>query len=52
MSAARPSTPTLVLALTVLFGLPAARAQSLVERFLGRPFNADAWRAWLEGEED
>lgn len=22
----------------------------LVERFLGRPFNADAWRAWLRGE--
>lgn len=23
----------------------------LVERFLGRPFNADAWRAWLEGDD-
>lgn len=26
-----------------------APAAVLVERFLGRPFNADAWRAWLEG---
>lgn len=27
-----------------------APAAVLVERFLGRPFNADAWRAWLEGD--
>lgn len=26
-----------------------APAAVLVERFLGRPFNTDAWRAWLEG---
>ena len=25
-----------------------APAAVLIERFLGRPFNADAWRAWLE----
>ncbi|HET6568445.1 MAG TPA: M3 family metallopeptidase, partial [Rhodothermales bacterium] len=29
-----------------------APAGVLVERFLGRPFNADAWRAWLGGEDE
>lgn len=36
---------------TVLAPAGTAPAAVLVERFLGRPFNADAWRAWLEGEE-
>jgi len=27
-----------------------APAAVLVERFLGRPFNAGAWRAWLDGD--
>ena len=37
---------------TVLAPAGTAPAAVLVERFLGRPFNADAWRAWLEGDEE
>lgn len=35
----------------ILAPMGTAPTSDLIERFLGRPFNADAWRAWLEGSD-